>query len=224
MTVDGSYHHGNLRAALLERAEVVLTASGAEGLSLRGLARDLGVSHAAPSRHFRDRQALLDALAVSGFTTLNARLRSAAAGGTDERDETDERVGTDETAGAAGAAGAAGPVGVRLAELGRAYVDFAVGHTALLDLMFTVKHADDSSAELRELGHESLLIVARLMEAGQRTGAVRPGDPVQLAQVAFSTVHGLATLAVASLLDDTPLSEATELALEVLLAGLRPGR
>ncbi|MFG2415234.1 TetR/AcrR family transcriptional regulator [Streptomyces goshikiensis] len=221
MTVDGSYHHGNLRAALLERAEAVLTASGAEGLSLRGLARDLGVSHAAPSRHFRDRQALLDALAVSGFTTLNARLRSAAAGGIDE---TDERVGTDETAGAAGAAGAAGPVGARLAELGRAYVDFAVGHTALLDLMFTVKHADDSSADLRELGHESLLIVARLMEAGQRTGAVRPGDPVQLAQVAFSTVHGLATLAVASLLDDTPLSEATELALEVLLAGLRPGR
>ncbi|MFI9183879.1 TetR/AcrR family transcriptional regulator [Streptomyces goshikiensis] len=209
MTADGSYHHGNLRAALLERAEAVLTASGAEGLSLRGLARDLGVSHAAPSRHFRDRQALLDALAVSGFTTLNARLRSAAAGGTD---------------GADGAAGVAGPVGARLAGLGRAYVDFAVGHTALLDLMFTVKHADDSSAELRELGHESLLIVARLMEEGQRTGAVRPGDPVQLAQVAFSTVHGLATLAVAALLDDTPLSEAMELALEVLLAGLRPGR
>ncbi|MFD4924690.1 TetR/AcrR family transcriptional regulator [Streptomyces goshikiensis] len=206
MTADGSYHHGNLRAALLERAEAVLTASGAEGLSLRGLARDLGVSHAAPSRHFRDRQALLDALAVSGFTTLNARLRSAAAGGTD------------------GAAGAAGPVGARLAGLGRAYVDFAVGHAALLDLMFTVKHADDSSAELRELGHESLLIVARLMEEGQRTGAVRPGEPVQLAQVAFSTVHGLATLAVAALLDDTPLSEAMELALEVLLAGLRPGR
>ncbi|MFE4208674.1 TetR/AcrR family transcriptional regulator [Streptomyces goshikiensis] len=206
MTADGSYHHGNLRAALLERAEAVLTASGAEGLSLRGLARDLGVSHAAPSRHFRDRQALLDALAVSGFTTLNARLRSAAAGGID------------------GADGAAGPVGARLAGLGRAYVDFAVGHTALLDLMFTVKHADDSSAELRELGHESLLIVARLMEEGQRTGAVRPGDPVQLAQVAFSTVHGLATLAVAALLDDTPLSEAMELALEVLLAGLRPGR
>ncbi|MFD6936883.1 TetR/AcrR family transcriptional regulator [Streptomyces goshikiensis] len=212
MTADGSYHHGNLRAALLERAEAVLTASGAEGLSLRGLARDLGVSHAAPSRHFRDRQALLDALAVSGFTTLNARLRSAAAGGTGEAD------GADETA------GAAGPVGARLAGLGRAYVDFAVGHTALLDLMFTVKHADDSSAELRELGHESLLIVARLMEEGQRTGAVRPGDPVQLAQVAFSTVHGLATLAVAALLDDTPLSEAMELALEVLLAGLRPGR
>ncbi|MFD9379827.1 TetR/AcrR family transcriptional regulator [Streptomyces sp. NPDC059999] len=196
---DGPYHHGNLRAALLERAEVILTTSGAEGLTLRGLARELGVSHAAPARHFRDRQALLDALAVSGFTTLNARLASAAGGG------------------------GGGPVGVRLAALGRTYVDFAVEHTALLELMFAVKHADDSSDELRERGHESLLIVARLMEEGQQTGAVRPGDPVQLAQVAFSTVHGLATLAVASLLDDTPLAEATELALEILLAGLRPG-
>ncbi|MEU3063800.1 TetR/AcrR family transcriptional regulator [Streptomyces subrutilus] len=195
--VEGPYHHGNLRAALLERAEAVLTASGAEGLSLRGLARDLGVSHGAPARHFRDRQALLDALAVSGFTTLNDRLRAAAVAPT-------------------------GPVGARLAGLGRTYVDFAVGHTALLELMFTAKHADDPSAELRELGHESLLIVARLMAEGQRTGAVRPGDPDRLAQVAFSAVHGLATLAVASLLDDTPLPEATELALDVLLSGLRP--
>lgn len=194
---DGPYHHGNLRAALLERAETVLAASGADGLTLRGLARELGVSHAAPARHFRDRQALLDALAVSGFTTLNDRLRTAAR--------------------------SAGPVGARLAALGRAYVDFAVGHTALLDLMFTAKHADDPSAELRDLGHESLLTVARLITEGQQAGDVRPGDPVRLAQVAFSAVHGLATLAVASLLDDTPLPEATELALEVLLAGLRPG-
>lgn len=195
---DGPYHHGNLRAALLERAETILTTSGAEALTLRGLARELGVSHAAPARHFRDRQALLDALAVSGFTTLNARLRAAAGEG-------------------------GGRVGARLAELGRTYVDFAVGHTALLELMFAVKHADDSSDELRELGHESLLIVARLMAEGQEAGAVRAGGPVQLAQVAFSTVHGLATLAVASLLDETPLAEATELALEILLAGLRPG-
>ncbi|MFG2620321.1 TetR/AcrR family transcriptional regulator [Streptomyces sp. NPDC048507] len=197
MAADESYHHGNLRAALLERAETVLAEAGAEGLSLRGLARDLGVSHAAPARHFRDRQALLDALAVSGFTALNARMRAAADG-------------------------ARGPVGVRLAELGQAYLGFAVGHTALLDLMFTAKHADGSSAELRELGHESLRIVAELMAEGQRDGAVRAGDPVRLAQVAFSTVHGLATLAVAGLLEDSPLPAMTELALEVVLAGLRP--
>ncbi|MFF4960351.1 TetR/AcrR family transcriptional regulator [Streptomyces sp. NPDC001222] len=192
---EGSYHHGNLRAALLERAEAVLTESGAVGLSLRGLARDLGVSHAAPTRHFRDRQAVLDALVVNGFTELNGRLQAAA----------------DEP----------GPVEQRLIALGRAYLGFAVERAALLQLMFTAKHEEQSSQELRELGHLALETAARLIAEAQRNGIVRPGDPVRLAQIAFSTVHGLATLAVGGLLDDTPLDEATDLALQVLLAGLR---
>ncbi|MEU6312166.1 WHG domain-containing protein [Streptomyces sp. NPDC047014] len=191
---DTPYHHGNLRAALLERAETVLATTGADSLSLRGLARDLGVSHAAPGRHFRDRQALLDALAVTGFARLNERMRAEA--------------------------DAPGPVTDRLAGLGRAYVDFAVGHAPLLSLMFTAKHADASSPELRELGHRSLEIAAELIAHAQREGAVRAGDPGRLAQVAFSTLHGLALLAVGSLLDDTPLAEATDLALDVLLTGL----
>src|SRR5881409_3479699 len=61
------YHHGNLRAALLERAERVVSERGVHALSLRELAREVGVSHAAPRRHFADRQALLDALALEGF-------------------------------------------------------------------------------------------------------------------------------------------------------------
>ncbi|MGW6982179.1 TetR/AcrR family transcriptional regulator [Streptomyces sp. NPDC054932] len=191
---DAPYHHGNLREALLARAETVLAESGADSLSLRALARDLGVSHAAPGRHFRDRQALLDALAVGGFTRLNERIRAAAGG--------------------------PGSVTVRLARLGRTYVDFAVAHAPLLSLMFTAKHADDSSAELRELGHQSLAIAAELIALAQQEGAVRAGDPARLAQVAFSMLHGLAALAVGALLDDTPLEEATELALDVLLTGL----
>ena len=62
-----AYHHGNLRQALLERAAQVIAESGVEALSLRALARDLGVSHAAPSRHFPDRRALLGELAKDGF-------------------------------------------------------------------------------------------------------------------------------------------------------------
>ncbi|MER7764860.1 TetR/AcrR family transcriptional regulator [Streptomyces sp. NPDC097619] len=191
---EAPYHHGNLRAALLERAEAVLAATGPDGVSLRALARDLGVSHAAPGRHFRDRQALFDALAVSGFTRLNGRLRAAAEG--------------------------PGTVTEALARLGRAYVEFAVGHAALVGLMFTAKHADGSSEELRALGHGSLEAAAELIARAQRDGAVRAGDPGRLAQVAFSTLHGLAVLAVGDLLDDTPLDEATELALDVLLTGL----
>jgi AcrR family transcriptional regulator len=192
---EGPYHHGNLRAALLERAEAVLAESGAGGLSLRGLARDLGVSHAAPTRHFRDRQAVLDTLVVNGFTELNRRLQAAAEG--------------------------PGTVDQRLTAVGQAYLGFAVERAALLHLMFTAKHEEQADPELLELGHQALEIAARLIAEAQQDGVVRPGDPVRLAQVAFSTVHGLAALAVGGLLDDTPLGEAADLALRVLLAGLR---
>ena len=67
------YHHGNLRSALLAAAERTVRERGVQDLSLRELAREIGVSHGAPRRHFPDRQALLDALAESGFERLGAR-------------------------------------------------------------------------------------------------------------------------------------------------------
>src|SRR5215472_7707973 len=73
------YHHGNLRTALLDAAERTLRERGVQALSLRELAREVGVSHGAPRRHFPDRQSLLDALAGAGFERLGAELRAAAA-------------------------------------------------------------------------------------------------------------------------------------------------
>ena len=95
-----AYHHGNLREALLERAAEVIASEGLEGLSLRGLARDLGVSHGAPRRHFEDRSALLAALAREGYRrSVDAMHAGADAAGDD-------------------------PV-ARYRALGRAYVEFA---------------------------------------------------------------------------------------------------
>src|ERR1700709_1822981 len=74
---DRPYHHGNLRTALLAAAERTVRERGAQALSLRELARDVGVSHGAPRRHFPDRQALLDALAEDGFARLGRELRTA---------------------------------------------------------------------------------------------------------------------------------------------------
>lgn len=76
-----AYHHGNLREALVEEAKKVLETDGLDALSLRGLARRLGVSHAAPSHHFADRAALLAELAADGFATLADRLEVVAAEG-----------------------------------------------------------------------------------------------------------------------------------------------
>lgn len=74
-----TYHHGDLRAALLERARTVLEHDGPGALSLRALAKRAGVSHNAPYRHFADREALLAALAAEGFRLL-AEALSAATG------------------------------------------------------------------------------------------------------------------------------------------------
>jgi len=84
VTTERPYHHGNLRRALLAAAERTVRDRGVQDLSLRELAREIGVSHGAPRRHFPDRQALLDALAQTGFERLGAELRGAADGAGDE--------------------------------------------------------------------------------------------------------------------------------------------
>src|SRR5258708_8818227 len=76
-----SYHHGDLRAALIRAAAAEIERGGYENLSLRELAGTLGVSRAAPYRHFADRRALLAVLAARGFDELTAIHRKAIAGG-----------------------------------------------------------------------------------------------------------------------------------------------
>jgi len=75
-----TYHHGDLRQALLDHACDLLETEGAEGLSLRGVAARSGVSHNAPYRHFRDRAALLSAVAERGFQDLTDKMLAATAG------------------------------------------------------------------------------------------------------------------------------------------------
>jgi AcrR family transcriptional regulator len=108
------YHHGDLRSALLRQAERTLAERGAEGLSLRELAREVGVSHGAPRRHFPDKRALLDALVEEGYERLGRRLDTAL--GEAEGDFTE-----------------------RLVRFAQSYVAFAVEHRALLGLMHTAK-------------------------------------------------------------------------------------
>lgn len=73
-----TYHHGDLRAAILAEAAVLVAQRGADGISLRELARAAGVSHAAPAHHFGDRRGLFTALAAEGYRLLAAALAAAA--------------------------------------------------------------------------------------------------------------------------------------------------
>jgi AcrR family transcriptional regulator len=72
-----AYHHGDLKAAILTQAATLVAERGADGISLRELARAAGVSHAAPAHHFTDRRGLFTALATEGFNLLAAALTDA---------------------------------------------------------------------------------------------------------------------------------------------------
>jgi AcrR family transcriptional regulator len=165
---DRPYHHGNLRAALLAQADKTLREHGLDGLSLRELARQIGVSHGAPRRHFADRQALLDALAESGFARLGADLRAAA-----------ESAGEDYEP--------------RLRATATAYVRFAVDDAALLELMFASKHGEQANA-LHEASERAFSLILELIEEGQATGALEPGEPERVGLLLFATMQGIASL------------------------------
>jgi AcrR family transcriptional regulator len=110
MRDDPNYHHGDLRAALVRAAAAEIERGGYENLSLRELAESLGVSRAAPYRHFTDRRALLAAVAADGFERLTAAYRKATSSGKTPR--------------------------ARLAAAGRGYLKFAAERPQTFRLMF----------------------------------------------------------------------------------------
>lgn len=107
---DPVYHHGDLKRALLDAALEMLDEEGADGIGLRELARKVGVSAAAPYRHFRSRQALLEAVATEGFRRFSAMMAAKEADFTEAE---------------------------RLPAMVEAYVRFALVQPALFRLMFS---------------------------------------------------------------------------------------
>jgi AcrR family transcriptional regulator len=160
---------------------------GLEGLSLRELARQTGVSHGAPRRHFTDRQALLDALAESGFERLGTQLRTAA-----------ESAGEDYEA--------------RLRATANAYVHFAIDDAALLELMFAGKHHEQTGA-LHQAADRAFSVILDLIEEGQASRALEPGDPDRIALLLFATMQGIAALVTAGIVQpeqvDSVAADAT---------------
>jgi AcrR family transcriptional regulator len=193
--VERPYHHGNLRTALLAQAQRTVRERGVSELSLRELARDVGVSHAAPRRHFPDRQALLDALAVAGFDRLGAELRAAVASAGDTfRD--------------------------RLQATAAAYIQFAVEDAELLDLMFTGKHRE-SADMLVEAADRAFAVLFELITQGQAEGALEPGDPERVGLVLFATVQGLAALVTSGMVEADQLNWLLPDAIAHFLRGSR---
>jgi AcrR family transcriptional regulator len=189
------YHHGNLRTALLAQAERTVREHGVGDLSLRELAREVGVSHGAPRRHFPDRQALLDALAEAGFTRLGADLRGAV-----------DSAGEDFQA--------------RLRATAAAYIRFATHDAALLELMFAGKHREQGE-RLHDAADRAFSIMFELIGQGQAEGILEPGEPERVGLVLFATIQGIAALVTGAMIEAEQVNGLVADAIAHFLRGSR---
>jgi AcrR family transcriptional regulator len=191
------YHHGDLRATLLTAAEEMLRDKGVAALSLRELARAAGGSHAAPSRHFKDKQALLDALALVGFERIIALLEQASV-----------------------MEGAS--IRERFTTLARAYVDFAVRNPQLLEVMFARKHDPEVSEQLSAAGERMVLTIVRPIAEAQAAGEMVEGEPWSISLVIGASLHGIAAFSANGTLPPEAALATVDEAVNHLLEGLIP--
>ncbi|QFU75867.1 TetR/AcrR family transcriptional regulator [Halioglobus maricola] len=168
-----TYHHGNLRAELLDTAVDQLKTTGAEDLSLRALARAIGVSQTAPYRHFADKSELLAAMATRGYRELFVDLRDA-------RGDAGESASD------------------QMLAVAHAYVNYAAANPQLFKLMFgpAVQPAA-RYPELREASRETLLLVQETIQLGINQGRFHSDASLTyLANAGWSGIYGLATLRI----------------------------
>lgn len=158
MTDSNSYHHGNLRRALLDSALAAISEKGPSAISLRFVAKSAGVSHAAPAHHFGDKAGLLTALATEGYHKFASELEKTWA------------------------------ATHSFAELGVAYVRFAINNQTYFSLMFRLEllRATDSELKSARLRSRTALNLG--------ASSASTGDPETAAIAGWSLVHGYAML------------------------------
>ena len=164
-----TYHHGNLRKSLLDRAAYVIAEQGIENLSLRALARDLGVSHAAPARHFADKNDLLHALATEGNDRFIAYILEAA-----------DATGRD-------------PL-VRYNAMGKAYIRFSLLYPAYYR---TITHPDvmtHADAGLKASAERRSLVIHDAARAAQAAGWLADEKTEDVVLFSIATVRGVSAM------------------------------
>ena len=195
---DTRSHHGALRDALLQAAERVLEREGLAGLTLRAVAREAGVSHAAPTHHFGDLTGLVSELAAIGFRQFNAAMAAAC---------------TSET-----------PYPAKGLARARAYVGYAKAHPGMYGLMFRTERLDYSRPSLHEAAEASFGGLASAIAASRHEQIEKEALTLEQAAAiarAWSLVHGFTTLMLDGRLQDIlnrlPAGTTVEALLEAML-------
>jgi AcrR family transcriptional regulator len=171
-----TYHHGDLRRAILDAGEAELSESGLAGFSLRRVAARVGVSHTAPSHHFGDSAGLIEALAARGFRRLLDCMEARQAGAPDTPYE-------------------------RLIASGHGYLDFALGSPALFRLVFAMTRKTEAGPELQAAGDAAFQHLARGVAALNAGAPLGEADARAAVLACWTRVHGMAELILAGYID-----------------------
>lgn len=196
-----SYHHGDLRTALLDAALAIINELGPQQLTIREVARRAGVSHTAPYRHFADKDELIVAVVEQGFELMRQTMADKKAAAPQD------------------------PIN-QFAASGMAYIDFALQYPAYYRVMYSGDLLSRTGQQT--LQHTSSATFAELIEdmkTCQQLNILRPGDPAQQALAILSTVHGFVTLVndnrVGALLgEDYQLEEIRDTVMAAILQGI----
>ena len=165
-----TYHHGDLREAMVRAALVEAERGGPEAISIKALAKKLGVSQPAPYRHFADREALLQAVTAEAFRQFNAIMREAI-------DKPSKRS--------------------KLSRLARATLDFGLQRNGIYRLMFAsrVMACASKDSELHAAAMETFALVLEALEV-PAVGLLRERHALQI----WASLHGVVMLAEQGLL------------------------
>lgn len=190
-----TYHHGDLPSALMQAALKRIAQEGVDKLSLRAVARDIGVSQTAPYRHFKDKNQLLSALAQQGFLLLTEL--SQAASHSDD-------------------------VSRGICDIGIAYVRFAQHHPEHYKLMFGPSIPDRrEDTDLMAASNQAFQVLLDKCVLGIEQGIFIDEEPCVLAHASWSRVHGMASLLIDGFYDDESLTDFDEFLQQLVWIELR---
>jgi len=164
------YHHGDLKNSLIEAGKRILAKEGVNGLSLRKVARQAGVSHSAPYAHFTDKQALIAAISTDGFQLLYEKLA-----------ETIQRYHDDPHR--------------QLIESAWTYIQFAVDEPDTFKIMFSeVLEREKDYPAFVDVSQRTFKLVEQIVASCQEGGILRTGAADVMAVVVWGLVHGIISL------------------------------
>jgi AcrR family transcriptional regulator len=187
------YHHGDLREALIAATRQLVMERGAENFTLADACRAAGVTTAAPYRHFRSKQEVLEEIASRGFEELRLRAMAVIA---------EKGPGTLEA----------------IVAMGQAYVAFAMNETALFRLMFGQEPSLKNAEHVAGTGQHCFAHLIEQITLYCQKNRVR-GDALEIALRLWTFVHGAASLQI----DKDYLVIAPDLDVNRLIADATPG-